>query len=74
MSRPRPEPDLPIPPPRATIRPTRFGYIASYTDGLFYVDPSHFAFTRKGIERKAQRMLRSLNRDVERRKNQWEIE
>lgn len=74
MSRPRPEPNLPVPPPQATISQSRLGFWASYTEGIGRLEVMHFAFTRKGIEKKAQRMLRSLNRDVERRKNQWVIE
>lgn len=53
-------------PPEATITgpyPGPFRYYASYMDGIFHIDHGSFALTRKGIERKANRVLRRLRRD-----------
>jgi hypothetical protein len=49
-------------PPTATITGPHgiFRYHASYTDGIFCVEGGSIALTRKGIERKARRVLRKL--------------
>jgi hypothetical protein len=57
-------------PPEATITgpyPGIFRYHAGYVDGIFHIEGGSLAFTRKGIERKANRVLRRLRRDRERR-------
>jgi hypothetical protein len=54
-------------PPTATITGPHgiFRYHASYTDGIFCVEGGSIALTRKGIERKARRVLRKLQRERE---------
>jgi hypothetical protein len=56
-------------PPTATITGPHgifFRYHARYTDGVFIVEGGSIALTRKGIERKARRVLRKLQRNRER--------
>jgi hypothetical protein len=70
MTRPDAIRPLNTPPPEATITgPYRgiFRYHAGYVDGIFHIEGGSLAFTRKGIERKANRVLRRLRRDRERR-------
>jgi hypothetical protein len=63
----RPAQPMKEPAPTATITGPHgiFRYHASYTDGIFCVEGGSIAITRKGIERKARRVLRKLRRERE---------
>lgn len=62
--------------PTATITaPSGFPWLwhAAYTDGVFNVQLGHLAFTKRGIERKARRTLKRLDRDQQRSAQAYEL-